>query len=257
VVGVVVVVVVAVGVGVVVVVAVGVGVGVVVAVAVGVGVVVVVGALMVTCLIPTLGRPTLNRAVESALSEPGVEDVWVVADGRLAYEAAKAQLAHRLNSPHVTLTPVNGGPMGDWGHSIRAMFGAYCKAPWVVWMNDDVTFNPLALTDILRGAGYADILLCDVQMENGGVLPGDYPLRMGMVDCFGIVTRTEFLKRCPWPDKAVYEADWLFFEAARKAGAIIKRVPITIGRRYPIGVTDGSMDNAASDSEKQGRIQVG
>ncbi len=87
-------------------------------------------------IIPTVGRPTLARAVASVLDDVGVEEVVVVADGRP--EVVHAELSEFADNPRVRIIPGDGqGPA--WA---RQRGAEQSTAPILLFLDDDVFPSP-------------------------------------------------------------------------------------------------------------------
>ena len=192
-------------------------------------------------LIPTIGRPTLNAAVRSALESRHVCEVLVVADGASALRAAVETLSsvedERLRVAWVT-TP--GVP--DWGHSIRHVFGKHLKGDYAIWLDDDNLLYASRFDDDVDEHGAdADVIFFRVEFEMAGrgnrFVPSGRPPASSNVDGMGIVVKTSILKTVPWPrcspkpgkDGGDRHGDWLFFDALRSAGHSFRITSTIIG----------------------------
>lgn len=104
----------------------------------------------VSVVIPTTGRSTLVRSVQSALSQQGVEiEVIVVADDR-SPDTASTVLGQVLTHPRTRLL-TTGGRAG--AATARAIGTEAATNAWVAYLDDDDVWHPNKLAVQLDAAG--------------------------------------------------------------------------------------------------------
>jgi glycosyltransferase involved in cell wall biosynthesis len=96
-------------------------------------------------IIPTTGRPTLRRAVQSVLAQmhPGTVAV-VVVDGPQYGQATLEALDEMLPHPRIQLIPLpqNTGANGYQGHRIYGSIPQLVNQDWIFWLDDDNWLEP-------------------------------------------------------------------------------------------------------------------
>lgn len=96
-------------------------------------------------IIPTTGRPTLRRAVESVLAQthPNVVAV-VVVDGPQFGPATLEALDGILPDPRIQLMPLpqNTGANGYQGHRVYGSVPQLLNQDWIFYLDDDNWFQP-------------------------------------------------------------------------------------------------------------------
>lgn len=96
-------------------------------------------------IIPTTGRPTLRRAVQSVLDQtyPGVV-VVVVVDGPQFGEGVLAAIDDMLPNPRIQILPLpqNTGANGYQGHRIYGSIPQLLNQDWIFYLDDDNWFEP-------------------------------------------------------------------------------------------------------------------
>lgn len=96
-------------------------------------------------IIPTTGRPTLRRAVESVLAQTHGETVAVVVvDGPQFGPAVIEALGELLPNPRIQLMPLpqNTGAGGYQGHRIYGSVPHLLGQDWIFYLDDDNWFEP-------------------------------------------------------------------------------------------------------------------
>lgn len=93
-------------------------------------------------IVPTIGRETLVRTVESCR---GATEILVVPDGRDAHTAAQ-DLLPANGLPVRILEPDTDVRMGEYGHPQRNKGMAEAKGGWLMFLDDDDVFVPGAIS---------------------------------------------------------------------------------------------------------------
>ncbi len=98
-----------------------------------------------TLIIPTVGRPTLARALKSVRAQawrPG-DEVLLVGDGRTPVAAS---LWEQFGLPGRYLE--TNGPAKDWGHTPRNLTMGEARAEYIAALDDDDELAPNAIATI-------------------------------------------------------------------------------------------------------------
>lgn len=98
-------------------------------------------------IIPTVGRPTLARALKSVRAQswiPG-DEVLLIGDGRTP---AAASLWEQFALPGRYIE--TNGPARDWGHTPRNLTMPEARADYIAALDDDDEWSPNALDTIRR-----------------------------------------------------------------------------------------------------------
>lgn len=120
------------------------------------------------CVItPTIGRPTLKRALESAT--PGSNDEWLVmGDG--SQPQAKAAVSELQAQGRGDLKYFEGLPSGNYGNTLRDIAMAMSDKDYFIFLDDDDIFIPdiwpKIKQEIARYAPYP-VMFRMVQPEGG------------------------------------------------------------------------------------------
>lgn len=105
----------------------------------------------ISLIIPTIGRESLRRTLDSLVGQPwrDGDEVMLVGDGR-QQKADEAWLEYRHKLPGRYLE-VEGGPHRDHGHSVRNEVMRLAKGSHIAALDDDDIWTPNAL-ELIRGA---------------------------------------------------------------------------------------------------------
>lgn len=90
----------------------------------------------IALIIPTVGRPTLARTLESLRSQQWREgdQVVVVGDG---FQPTAKELFEQFNYPFAKYVELPNGPYKDWGHTPRNMVMPTCTQDYIMALDDD------------------------------------------------------------------------------------------------------------------------
>jgi glycosyltransferase involved in cell wall biosynthesis len=106
------------------------------------------GDLSLSILVPTVGRPTLARALRSLRGQGlgPADEVLLLGDGE---QPVARSLFEQFGLPgrYVTVP----GPSRDWGHTPRNLGMPLARGDWLLFLDDDDAFAPGALA-LVRAA---------------------------------------------------------------------------------------------------------
>lgn len=131
-----------------------------------------------TVLLPTVGRDTLKRSVESIKRQlRDGDELWILADG-FAGEAT-----WELAGGPVKLIDIEGGPHNDWGHTPRNKTLPKIRSGYVVHFDDDDTMADDALNQVRQAIARhnGDMFLFQMRREDGTIIPVGEELKRGNV----------------------------------------------------------------------------
>lgn len=150
---------------------------------------------MITVLIPTIGRDTLMRAVDSVLAQTVRCEVHVLHDKER----------------------IGPGPM------LNRML-PFVHTPWVAGLADDDSFEPHFAKLVTQQPQDVDMLVFQMRYPDGRVLPwttNPDELTFGGVGA-SYVTKTEMARKVGWIDRPYPEPeDWPMICAVREIGKIV------------------------------------
>lgn len=156
---------------------------------------------MLTVLIPTLGRDTLERAVDSVKTQTVPCEVIV------EYDPTRTGAGPTLNRmlPHV-------------------------RTPWVATMGDDDELDPRYAELLAAQDQTLDLVIFQMRYQDGRVLPTHTEpahLAFGGVGC-SYAVKTEVARRIGWirePCHSLLAEDWEMIRTVREMGGNIRIVP--------------------------------
>lgn len=161
---------------------------------------------MLTVVIPTLGRPSLDRAVGSVLEQT------VPCELVVEYDREVTGCGPTLNR---ALPKVN--------------------TRWVATLGDDDTLTPDFAELLAAQDQAADLIVFQMRYEDGQVLPvvsDPSLLKLGGVGC-SYAVKTEVARRIGWMDTpctSTTAEDWEMIRMVRDNGGVIKIVPEVVYR---------------------------
>lgn len=161
---------------------------------------------LLTVLLPTLGRPTLDRAVAS------VEAQTVPCDLIVEHDTER----------------IGAGPM------LNRMLPRVVTR-WVSTMGDDDTLMPHFAELLAAQDPHADMVVFQMRYQGGGVLPtvaDAADLRFGAVGC-SYAVKTSVARRYGWitePCTNMLAEDWEMIRSVRDNGGVIRIVPEVVYR---------------------------
>lgn len=158
---------------------------------------------MISFILPTIGRPTLARTLNSIQCWPGDEVIIVGQPGRVDIEGKHAQL---LTCP----------PGGDWGNTERNVAMTVARNPYLAFIDDDDWYVPEA-RDLMEDAIERtpdQLVLFRMQFPSGLRLWGEPVLRSGNVGSPMILIPNDPARLGRWPLR-VYEGDFGFLQQCR------------------------------------------
>ena len=161
---------------------------------------------LLTVLLPTLGRPTLQRAIES------VEAQTIPCDLIVEHDTDR----------------IGAGPM------LNQMLPKV-KTPWVHTLGDDDTLEPHFAALLAAQDQDADLIVFQMRYDGGGVLPtvtDPTQLRFGEVGC-SYAVKTDVARRHGWiaePCTNMLAEDWEMIRSVRDNGGVIRIVPEVVYR---------------------------
>lgn len=156
----------------------------------------------VDVVIPTTGRPSLDRAIQSALGQRGVHvSIFVVVDDLDRLDDVTAR-----HGSQVSVIPTPGGVGGGMARTIGTNSGT---SPWVAYLDDDDWWEPHKLQVQLSAmetdgnfswtgtrfyAGAVQRVLPEVSLEDSGFTPASYLVRRpGWKHGFGYIQTSSLL----------------------------------------------------------------
>lgn len=170
-----------------------------------------------TFVIPTIGRDTLRRTLQSVIDQTDPDwNAIVVADGLTAdwtppWMHTRILHAHTLKRLGVN----NHGGMAR-NHALSNYVGA-----WVAFVDDDDRVDPNYVRWLKEDSKDRDVVVFHMRLPDGGVLPAGDALGCGGVG-ISFAVRGEFQKQNNlWFVPSSIE-DWTFLEHCMNFGARIK-----------------------------------
>lgn len=166
-------------------------------------------------ILPTIGRPGLERALDSIERQPGIDrEVIVVEDTLSGQQPHVKPLAERYGA----LWMPYAGEDHCWGHPQRNFGATVATGRWLAWMADDDIYTPGAFDMIARAvereeqSGDPCPLLFRVKMNQyGGRLIWGAPghIAIGNVDAECIVTPNDPAKLGRWAMEYTGDHDFI------------------------------------------------
>ena len=156
---------------------------------------------LLTVLLPTIGRPTLSRAIDSVLAQTVPCDLIVEHDTER----------------------IGAGPM------LNRMLPRV-DTPWVSTFADDDMLEPHFAALLAEQDQAADLIVFQMRYQGGGVLPtvaDPAELTFGAVGC-SYAVKAEVARRIGWlaePCTPTLAEDWQMISAVRDTGGTIRIVP--------------------------------
>jgi glycosyltransferase involved in cell wall biosynthesis len=141
---------------------------------------------MITLLVPTAGRPSLRRALDSLLAQSdGDWHAIVIGDGR-APEVPADERIRGLEVPKI-------------GHPglVRNKALPLVTTPWTGFLDDDDRLTPDYVRRLRAEAAGADVVIFRMSHPQLGVLPREDVVRHGNVG-ISFAARTELLRETPF-----------------------------------------------------------
>jgi hypothetical protein len=154
---------------------------------------------LISCIIPTIGRPTLDRTLASlrAQAAPDELELLVVGD------------AH---PGHAELPGAREIGVHAWGHPQREYGQANATGAWLWWLQDDDVATEGALESLRQDTtrGERVPILYRVRTRHSGVIwrrPGR--LAVGEIDADCIVAPNDPLRLGEWPPRYTGDFDFI------------------------------------------------
>jgi glycosyltransferase involved in cell wall biosynthesis len=167
---------------------------------------------LLTVTIPTIGRPTLCRALGSIRDQVGPDqlEIIVVADTHAGPVAGAAQLAEMYSARYCEYS----AGRCTWGHAQRQFALPLMQGRWLAWLDDDDAWTPEAWAAIAAETDEVDrILLFRMRSarEAGRLLWDRRRLYEGGIGmpCIVVPNRPERLGE--WSDR--YQGDFDFIRS--------------------------------------------
>jgi hypothetical protein len=165
-------------------------------------------------ILPSIGRPGLERALDSIERQPGIDrEVIVVEDTLSGTQPHVKVLASRYGALYVGYA----GEDHCWGHPQRNYGATVAKGRWLAWMADDDIYTRDAFDAIYREverqerSGDPCPILFRVKMNQYGRLIWGAPgLAVGNIDAECIVTPNDPARLGTWALR--YEGDFDFIK---------------------------------------------
>ena len=163
-------------------------------------------------LLATIGRPSLQRMVESLLPQLRKRDyLTIVFDGPESIKSYDLIWYQKLtNRTSATLSLiVEGKNLGFWGHGIR---NKHCLLPgdFVLHCDDDDVYLPQSL-DVIREncVDLETVYVFKMRMENGEIIPRNTDLCLGNIGTPNGVIPAKLNAACKWGLR--HGGDWDFY----------------------------------------------
>lgn len=155
-------------------------------------------------IVPTIGRPTLERTIESIRSqEPDSDKVEIVLVGDSfngTYKLALDDLIRSERVWHERYAEHDGG-IHAWGHPQRQHGQSIARGQWLWWLQDDDVATPGSLA-VIRTAielnGQAPLLFKVHQHHGGRTIWQTEEIKRGNVDADCIVCPNDQSKLGRW-----------------------------------------------------------
>jgi glycosyltransferase involved in cell wall biosynthesis len=101
------------------------------------------------CIItPTIGRPTLRRALKSGAKDLDIGDLWIVLGDGLQPDAIESCQSVNFNCQTAFLESVDS--LGDYGNFLRDQAMSIATQDYFIFLDDDDIFAPNAIGIIKR-----------------------------------------------------------------------------------------------------------
>lgn len=200
-----------------------------------------------TFIVPTIGRDTLPRALESlyAMHVPDRWIAYVVFDG--------LEPTHVSSDPRVYTVPLQErhGAAGCAGH-VRNLAMDHVHTPWMAFLDDDDCVRPryiLQWMEELRRTPSVDVVVFRMQMPDGRILPPKDSVRLeeGKV---GISFAMRTATRARFPTQGLVE-DYQLLRELNEHGWRMVLSPAVV-----YDVRGGYLGAAAEEKEERGRRVV-
>jgi glycosyltransferase involved in cell wall biosynthesis len=102
----------------------------------------------ISVVVPTCGRPTLQRALESVRPQMGTEDeIIVVGDGK---QPSARRTVVACNDKRIRY--FEHGPTAFWGNAQRNFGTQLARGAYIAFLDDDDFYSETALSDIRKAA---------------------------------------------------------------------------------------------------------
>jgi predicted O-methyltransferase YrrM len=162
-----------------------------------------------TFLLPTVGRPTLKRMLESLAAQEVLEgeEVLLVSDDR-HQAVGKVWRASGLRGTHLAVV---SGPLGRWGHPIRRLLSGGTYLDYVWHLDDDDVLAPDAVARVRRVVARSRLPLYLFRFYCAASKRYFWPAQdRGFLDQVGThnVIHAARLPLADWPD--AYNGDGMF-----------------------------------------------
>jgi len=160
---------------------------------------------MISFILPTTGRASLQRTLDSIDGRPG-DEILVVGDPR--------RITITRYACRVQLLPC---PLGhDWGNTERNYAMAVASNPYLAFIDDDDWYAPgaraLMADAIARSPGR--LVIFSMEYPNGTILWQEPVLRCANVGTPMLLVPNDPTRLGRWP-QGVYEGDWGFLSQCR------------------------------------------
>jgi hypothetical protein len=158
---------------------------------------------MISFIVPTTGRATLQRTLDSIECWPG-DEVLIVGQPRDVDVRGKA----------AQLVPMPPG--GDWGNAERNVAMALAQTPYLAFIDDDDWYAPgarAAMADAIRTTP-GRLVIFSMQFPDGLILWAEPALRCGNVGTPMLLVPNDPARLGRWPTGR-YEGDWGFLDSCR------------------------------------------
>lgn len=170
-----------------------------------------------TFIVPTIGRDTLARALESIAAQTDTDwNALVIGDGMgKDWRPPWVHDCIFYNNVREKLGAVNhGGLLRDYGISCAS-------GDWLCFLDDDDRLDPHYVEWLKEESPELDILVFRMKYPDGLILPSNGPLFSGGVG-ISFAIRAEFQKRHNLWFPASSEEDWIFLRTAMGGNARLK-----------------------------------
>jgi glycosyltransferase involved in cell wall biosynthesis len=191
------------------------------------------GASIVTFVIPSIGRPTIDRALTSILSQKNSNwRVLIVYDG--------VPESHTIKDPRIEW--IRSEKQGSAG-ATRNTAPPHIRTEWVAFLDDDDAVSPDyvdRLLEMTTGTPDADIVVFRMMYTDGKILPelncGPVLKKNGVGISFAI--RKDTFEKIPF--KPVHAEDFYLLQDAHQAG---KTIVLSEYVTYAVRPTDSDVGN--------------
>jgi glycosyltransferase involved in cell wall biosynthesis len=170
---------------------------------------------VLTIVIPTINRPSLDQAIKSVLDQVGPEkpEIIVVGDG-------VAPQSEYLIDVLGLIAPKTG-----LASATRNYAASYLKPGWVGFLDDDDVLAPGYAKKLLNLSEYYDVAIFNMDVGEK-IIPEGQLIEWGNIG-INFALRTEIFQRFPFPQVANGYEEVALLEKLSKEGCAVRFIPYT------------------------------